>query len=163
MIRLHGKLWLSEDDTKTFLAPAEQHPEDFNPRLADRYQTDQSYARAMGRAYSTATGIGFMDLWGEGWLDDDGLWERVAGFAEHYAHAVDGRGPKRPADVTILVNEKSLLHIQRGEAFFRKLTAGMRELLQRSGVDYDIFLQSDVLNPDFPTNAKLYDWSIRSG
>ena len=155
-VRLHGKLWLSEDDTKTFLAPAQQDPEDFNPRLSDRFQTEQSYARTMGRAFSTGTGIGFMDLWGEGWLDDDGLWDRIAVFAEEYSKALESGGLKRPADVIVLVDEKSLLHIQRGESFFRKITAGIRELLQRSGVDYDVYLQSDLLKPDFPSDAKLY-------
>jgi len=155
-VRLHGKLWLSEDDTKTYLAPAEQDPEDFNPRLSDRYQTDQSYARAIGRALATRTGLGFMDLWGEGWLDDDGLWDRFDSFRSNYALALADSEPRRPADVIVLVDEKSLLHIQRGEEFFRQIAGGNRELLQRSGVQYETYLQSDLLDPEFPTGARLY-------
>ncbi len=155
-IHLHGKMWLSEDDTKTFLAPVQQDPEDFNPRLTDRLQTEQAYARSMGRAFSTDTGIGFMDLWGEGWLDDDGLWDRIASFTEQYRSVMGAGSQRRPADVIVLVDEQSLLHVQRGEAFFRKITGGVRELLQRSGVDYKVYLQDDVVNPDFPVDAKLY-------
>jgi len=153
---LHGKLWLSEDDTKTFLAPVTKDDDDFNPRLSDRFQTEQAYARAMGRAYATETGVGFMDLWGEGWLDDDALWERMGGFAQRYSKLLDIEPARKRADAIVLFDEKSLLHIQRGEAFFRKITSGFREMLQRSGVNYEVYLQSDLLDPAFPTDAKLY-------
>ncbi len=154
-LRLHGKLWLSEDDTKTFLAPAQQDPDDFNPRLATRFDTEQAHSRAMGRAVATETGLGFMDLWGEGWLDDDGLWDRIAAFTLEYPNLAEGQVGNR-VDLVVLIDEKSLLHIQRGEPFFRKVTAGIRELLQRGGISYEIYLQSDLLHPEFPRDAKLY-------
>ncbi|HLK59206.1 MAG TPA: hypothetical protein VKU00_21780, partial [Chthonomonadaceae bacterium] len=153
---LHGKLWLSEDDTKTYLAPAQQDPEDFNPRLGDRFSTEQAQHRAQGRALAHTTGIGFMDLWGEGWLDEEGLWERLGAFTARYRAFMQHRMRARVPEVVALVDEKSLLHIQRGEAFFRKLTNGLRDTLQRAGVSYGTYLQSDLLAPDFPTEAKLY-------
>ena len=39
----------------------------------------------MGRALATNTGIGWMDLWGEGWLDDEGFWERIGEFTDRLA------------------------------------------------------------------------------
>lgn len=153
---LHGKLWLSEDDTKTYLAPAQQDPDDFNPRLGDRFATEQAQARAMGRALSSSTGVGFMDLWGEGWLDDDGLWSRIEAFQERYRAFIKQRERARTPEVVALIDEKSLLHVQRGETFFRKLTNGLRDALQRAGISYGTYLQSDLLARDFPTTAKLY-------
>ena len=155
---LHGKLWLSEDDTKTYLAPAVQDPEDFNPRLNDRFATEQAQARAVGRALATNTGIGWMDLWGEGWLDDENMWERIEQFTDHFARQQReaNLSPAASPDVVILIDEKSLLHVQKGELFFRKLTNGLRDTLQRSGAAYKLHLQSDLLHPDFPTGARLY-------
>ena len=155
---LHGKLWLSEDDTKTYLAPAAQDPDDFNPRLNDRFATEQAQARAMGRALATDTGIGWMDLWGEGWLDDDGFWERIGQFTDRLARQQREAdlSPSASPDVVMLMDEKSLLHVQKGELFFRKLTNGLRDTLQRSGAAYKLYLQSDLTAPDFPTDARLY-------
>lgn len=153
---LHGKLWLSEDDTKTFLAPAQQDPEDFNPRMGDRFTTEQAQARTLGRTLSHTTAIGFMDLWGEGWLDDDTIWERLATFTSRYAIFMQQKEYPRVPDVVALIDEKSLLHVQRGEPFLRKLTSGLRDVLQRAGISYGIYLQSDLLADSFPLEAKLY-------
>jgi hypothetical protein len=155
-LALHGKLWLSEDDTKTYLAPAKQDPEDYNPRLGDRVATEQAHARAMGRALATLTGVGWMDLWGEGWLDDEGIWERLGAFTARYRAFQRHHERVRTPDVVALIDEKSLLHVQRGEMFFRKLTNGLRDTLQRTGVSYGLYLQSDLLAKDFPTGASLY-------
>ncbi len=154
--RLHGKLWLSEDDTKTYLAPAQQDPDDFNPRLNDRAATEQAHARATGRALATNTGVGWMDLWGEGWLDEEGFWERIGTFADRLAQQQRDMPAPARHDVVALIDEKSLLHIQKGEAFFRKLTNGVRDILQRAGISYGLYLQSDLLEKDFPTDARLY-------
>ncbi len=155
-LRLHGKLWLSEDDTKTYLAPAQQDADDFNPRLADRFSTEQAQARAIGRALATNTGVGWMDLWGEGWLDDEGFWERIGGFANRMAQQDRATTATTSPDVVVLIDEKSLLHVQKGEPFFRKLTNGLRDILQRTGINYGLYLQSDLLDPAFPTDARMY-------
>jgi hypothetical protein len=153
---LHGKLWLAEDDTKTYLAPVQQDPDDFNPRLSDRFQTEQAQTRALGQVLAHTTAVGFMDLWGEGWLDEDSVWDRLGRFTERYATFLRQREHPRVPEVVAMIDEKSLLHIQHGESFFRKLTNGMRDSLQRAGISYGNYLQSDLLAEDFPTDAKLY-------
>lgn len=155
-LALHNKLWISEDDTKTHLSSVEQDPEDFNPRMTDRYQTEMAHSRAIGQTLCHATGINFMDLWGEGWLDDDATWEKLAGYVEKYALFSTLRRDSRTPDVVAIIDEKSLLHLQRGESVYRKLTAGFRDLLQRSSVSYGTYLQSDLLSDNFPTESKLY-------
>ena len=153
---LHKKLWLSEDDTKTYLAPAQQDPEDFNPRLGDIFATEQAQARAMGKALTQNAAVGWMDLWGEGWLDDESLWERIGAFTGRYGTALQRLNAPRTPEVVALIDEKSLLHLQRGEPFFRKITNGLRDVLQKAGVSYGTYLQSDLLEDDFPLGAKLY-------
>lgn len=152
-LALHGKLWLSEDDTKTYLAPTQQEPDDFNPRLGDRNQTEQAHWRAIGKALIHGTALNWMDLWGEGWLDEDATWERISAFLA-LLRTQDGSRPT--PDVVALIDEKSLLHIQKGEPFFRRLTNGLRDTLQRAGVSYGFYLQNDLSAPNFPTDARLY-------
>ena len=155
-IRSHGKLWLSEDDTKTWLAPSVQAPDDFNPRMTDRGQTEQAHMRAIGRALATGTAVGWMDLWGEGWLNDTGIWERIAKFAS-LAGTNMAEVPTTPRyDVIALVDEKSLLHLQPDEVLFSQLTLGMRDTLSRVGARIGVFLQSDLTSSEFPLDAKLY-------
>lgn len=158
-INLHGKLWLSEDDTKTYLAANRPEDDAFNPRMPDLATTEQAHLRAMGKAFVRNTGVGLMDLWGEGWLDSASLWEKLGEFASDFGK-VRGLQSRRDGaespDVVVLLDERSLLHIQRGEPFFRRLTNGLRDTLQRAGIRYELYLQSDVMHPDFPTDAKLY-------
>lgn len=155
-LALHNKLWLTEDDTKTYLAPVQQDPEDFNPRMTDRFLTEQAHARAIGRALAHTTGIGWMDLWGEGWLNDEGIWERLGALTERYAGFLKHHAKRRTPEVVALIDERSLLHVQRGENFLRRLTNGLHDTLQRSGASYGIYLQSDLLSNRFPADAKLY-------
>ncbi len=158
-IQLHGKLWLSEDDTKTYLAPDRAEEDAFNPRMPDPASTEQAHLRSMGKAFVRSTGIGLMDLWGEGWLDDLAIWKRFGEFSADFGSTralQQNRGGIETPDVVVLVDERSLLHVQRGEPFFRRLTNGLRDTLQRAGIRYEIYLQSDLTHPNFPTDARLY-------
>lgn len=152
-ISLHGKLWISEDDTKTHLAPVDQDPDDFNPRLNDRRETDAAHIRTLGRALAHGAGVSWMDLWGEGWLNDDTIWDRIKRFRGLSSLASARRGAPQ---VVALIDEKSLLHVQRGEEFFRRVTSGLRDSLQRAGLEFGTYLQSDLLHASFPTGARLY-------
>jgi hypothetical protein len=153
---IHGKLWLSEDDTKTHLAPGgNATPDDYNPRMENRMQTEQAHLRAMGQALAHQTAVGWMDLWGEGWLDTEEVWERIGKFSDLYRRIIPHRKLRSP-EVVVLVDERSLLHLQRGEAFVRRLLQGQREAILRSGASVGFYLQSDVTARHFPTDAKLY-------
>ena len=153
---LHGKIWISEDDTKTFLAPEAQDPEDFNIRLESREATEFAQQRALGRAISHSSGIGFMDLWGEGWLDDESIWSKLGTFVDRYGRQLALRQHPRVPDVIALIDERSLAHVQRGEAFVRRIASEARNSLQSAGVSFGVYLQNDVLSPTFPDTARLY-------
>ena len=153
---LHGKLWLSEDDTKTFLAPEAQDPEDFNIRLNTPEATSAAQQRALGRAISHSSGIGFMDLWGEGWLDDEQMWSSLAAFVARYKNQLATRKHPRVPDVVALIDERSIAHIQKGESFLRRIVAEARNNLQAAGISFGVYLQNDLLSPSFPDSARLY-------
>ncbi len=152
---LHGKLWVSEDDTKTYLAPPEPSPDDFNPRLDGRYATDMVHARAAGKALAHQTGVAWMDLWGEGWLDSEDVWRPIGTFSERYSRFLKVRKAEAP-EVAVLIGERALAHVQKGPAFLERLLREQREAIQRSGASVGFYLQSDVTSRSFPTDARLY-------
>jgi len=154
-LAVHGKLYLSENDTKTHLAPSGDSPDDYNPRMDSRFQTEQVHLRAMGQAMAHQTAVAWMDLWGEGWLDAEDIWSRFATFTARYGEFIKHRRARSP-EVVVLVDERSLLHVQRGEAFLRRLLQEQRSQIQRSGASVGFYLQSDVTARNFPTDAKLY-------
>jgi hypothetical protein len=154
-IALHGKLWISEDDTKTHLAPADPSGDDFNPHLANRWDTEQVHLRAIGKAMAHQTGIAWMDLWGEGWLDGDDIWNRVGWFTAKYREYLKSRKAESP-EVVVLVDERSLLHVQKGSGFLKRILQSQREAIQRAGASVGFYLQSDLASSAFPTDAKLY-------
>ncbi len=152
---VHGKLWISEDDTKTYLAPVVKGSDDFNPQIESRFWTDQVHQRAMGKALANQSGIAFMDIWGEGWLDASELWDKIGQFQGRYATTSAGAKTTTP-EVVVLIDEKSLIHLQRGEAFFTKLLTDQRDIFQKLGASVGFYLQNDVTAERFPTDAKLY-------
>jgi hypothetical protein len=154
-MNLHGKLWLSEDDTRTHLAGNTDSRDDYNPRMENRFLTEQVQLRAMARAMAQQSAIAWMDLWGEGWLDAADIWERIGTFTARYGEFIKHRRAWSP-EVVVLVSERSLLHVQRGEAFVRRLLQEQRDMIQRSGASVGFYLQTDLTARSFPTDAKLY-------
>ncbi len=152
---IHGKLWLSEDDTKTHLAPSQGGDDDFNPRMDSKSSTEQVHLRALGASLAHQTGTGFMDLWGEGWLDADDVWQRIGKIVERQAAYAKARKAPSP-DVVVLVDERSLAHVRRGDKFMRRVLQGQREAFLRCGASVAFCLQNDVTAKAFPTDAKLY-------
>jgi hypothetical protein len=152
---VHGKLWVTEDDTKTYLAPSNESPDDFNPRVENRFFTEQVQARAIGKTLAFQSGISWMDTWGEGWLDAGDVWEGITGSLARYAAYAPHRKQPTP-EVVFVVGEKSLLHVQRGEPFVRRILQEHRELAQKCGASVGFYLQSDLTARAFPTDARLY-------
>lgn len=154
-VMLHGKLWAAEDDTKTHLAGASSDPDPYNPRMENRDATEAAHRRTVAAALAHQTGIGWMDLWGEGWLDSDDSWKIPAAFVD----AVNRQSKVRrreTAEVIALIDERSLCHFNGSESLMQHVLRGGRESLMRSGASTAVYLQSDVTHKDFPTDAKLY-------
>lgn len=152
---VHGKLWISEEDIKTHLAPENGAPDDFNPRLPASSATHHAQMRSMGKALAHQVGLAWMDLWGEGWLDASDIWEDIGIYHSHYAGFLKHRKARSP-EVAVLLSERSLLHIRRDASFLRRLLSHHRDIFQRLGASVGFYLQSDVTHRGFPTDPKLY-------
>lgn len=158
-VTLAGKLCILEDDTKTFLASGTT-PDTYNPHVATVEGTRAVHLRNFGAALAHGAGISYMDLWGEGWLDDRETWEFLSGLreiAEQYA--TRRRNPRTKAnadpDVAVIVDEASFFDV-RDERLLEKLVTAQRDTLLRSGARLGFYLQSDLTRKNFPETPKLF-------
>jgi hypothetical protein len=158
-VRLHRKLWIVEDDTKTFLA-REETPDTFNPKIESAVETVSVHARNALGAFVHGAGLTWMDLWGAGWLDDDGLWQALAAIRRdaETARLLRTRmgGPGNP-DVAVIIDEASLALVRSdsaGTSLQASLIIKARELIVRSGASVGFYLQSDIAL--IPDSAKLF-------
>ena len=155
-VALHGKLWLVEDDTKTFLAD-EETPDTYNPKIASGADTQAAHERHFGAALAHRAGVTWMDLWGQGWLDNPDIW-REMGRLRDQAERLDQVSviPTLTPDVVVFVDEASLAYFKNNPAGLgQALVAKSRDLLLRSGASVGFYLQSDVRQENLP-DAKLY-------
>ena len=155
-VALHGKLWLVEDDTKTFLAEAETD-DTYNPKIASGADTQAIHQRHFGAALAHRAGVTWMDLWGQGWLNSPDIWRELGGLVTQSARW--GRlvpNPPPAPDVVVLVDEASLRFLKNdANGLGTHLVGRTRDLLLRVGASVGFYLQSDVTRPNFP-EAKLY-------
>jgi hypothetical protein len=152
-VRLRGKVFLLEDDTKPHYAQSET-PDDYNPRCADAESTRMVRIRNAMTALIHHAGIAWMDLWGEGWVQDAEVWQIARGLAELYTAHLRHRLAEQP-EVAVIVDEHSLARVQSPKALVETLLIQQQEVLARAGIHYGVYLQSDLLRKAFP-DARLY-------
>jgi len=152
-VRLHNKLFILEDDTKPHTAQGNT-PDDYNPRCSDAESTRQVRLRNATTALVHHAGVSWMDLWGEGWLNDSEVWQQAGKLSTLYLAHIRQRLPEMP-EVAVIVDERSLTRIQSPQALLEPLIIGQQEVLARAGIHYGIYLQSDLVRKAFP-EAKMY-------
>ena len=155
-VTLHGKLWLVEDDTKTFLADAETD-DTYNPKIVSGADTQAIHQRHFGAALAHRAGVTWMDLWGQGWLNSPDIWRELGSLTREAARweQLVPNAPTAP-DVAVLVDEASLAYLKTDpNGLGTHLVSRTRDLLLKAGGSVGFYLQSDVTLPTFP-DAKLY-------
>ncbi len=155
-VALRGKLWLVEDDTKTFLADAETD-DTYNPKIASGADTQAIHQRHFGAALSHRAGVSWMDLWGQGWLQSPDIWRELGALVRESARweQLVPNPPPSP-DVAVFVDEASLAYLKTDSSGLgASLVSRTRDLLLKAGGSVGFYLQSDVLLPNFP-DSKLY-------
>ncbi len=152
-VRLHGKLFVLEDDTKPHNAHTDT-PDDYNPRCPDAESTHHVRLRNATTALVHHAGISWMDLWGEGWVSSREIWQQAQKLSALYLAHIRQRLPEAP-EVAVIVDERSLTRIQSPKALLEPLLIQQQEVLARAGMHYGIYLQSDLVRKAFP-DAKMY-------
>lgn len=152
-VQLRGKLFVLEDDTKPHTAQGDT-PDDYNPRCADAESTRHVRLRNATTALVYHAGVEWMDLWGEGWLQESEVWRQAERLAALYRAHMRQRLAEAP-EVAVIVDERSLMRIQSPRALLEPLVIQQQEVLAKAGIHYGVYLQSDLVRKAFP-DAKLY-------
>lgn len=142
---LSGKLWVMEDDTRTFLATHTDRDGSYNVYLETLEDSIGVHQRNLGSLIVRGGGVWWMDLWSAGWLNHPALWENIRAMKEVYVDYREGvGGPYRP-DVAFIVDEESARYTTQGQVINNRLLFRQREPIYRSGISYGLYLMDDVV------------------
>jgi len=158
---LNGKLYISEEDFKTSLSTGHE-PDDFNPTLKTPQALESAHWRGAGVALAHATGVEWMDLWGNGWLKTNSVWERAARVREALVDRMQTE--LGDPEVAIFIDERALGYLVDSHAF-KLLVQNVRESVLRAGVSAAFYLLSDLAHREKFPESKLYlflnAWDVR--
>jgi hypothetical protein len=156
-VMMHGKLWLNEDDTRTYLASTEQYG-----GVEDLPQTKAVLVRNTAQAALRGFGTWWMDLPGKGWFDDDRIWDEHRRLGPLDAAMLRRHAPFQP-DVAMIVGEDSMNHLTGGSnVMARPLVYEARAAFGRSGAPYGQYMLRDAIGGDVPAKLQVFlaAWSL---
>lgn len=158
---LNGKLYISEEDFKTPISKGRE-PDEFNPVLPTPQALEAAHWRGLGNALVHSTGIAWMDLWGNGWLNTNAIWQRASKVKDALQRSLGTE--RQDPDVAVLIDERSLAYLSDMRAF-KLLVQNSREAVLRAGVSAGFYLLSDLAHRKRFPEAKLYiflnAWDLR--
>lgn len=157
-LMLHDRAWVSEQDFRSWfsepLNPTTDHDVGRATSAADH---NNMVRRDSGMMLAFGQGAWWYEMAG-GWFADAGIMAGVAEARAAFARDLATRGRPR-ADVAVFISERSLdyLKFEPGSLNYFRHAATVRQIreLNRSGVPYRVFLQSDLDHPALP-DATLY-------
>lgn len=147
---LHGKLWMMEDDTSTFLDTTKHSGPGFYARCANLAQTIDVHRRNFGQVLIHRMGMWWMDLQGKGWLNSSGIWKNIGTLRKIYVK-YGGKSPYKP-DVAVILDERSSYYARVGPVdmpLLGALTFNPGQFF-RCGTSVGCYLLSDIANRHFP-------------
>jgi hypothetical protein len=158
---LNGKLYISEEDYKTSLGDGRDY-DDFNPVLKTPQALESVHWRGTGVALAHATGLSWMDLWGQGWLKTHSVWSRASQVRKALVDRIEV--PLSDPEVAVFIDERSLAYLVDQNAF-ALLVQNAREAILRAGVSAGFYLLSDLAHREQFPESRLYiflnAWDIR--
>jgi hypothetical protein len=150
-VMMHGKLWLNEDDTRTYLANTTQYG-----GVEDLPQTRAVLLCNTAQASLRGFGTWWMDLPGKGWFDDARIWDEHRRFAPLDSAMLRRQAPFQP-DVAMIVGEDSMIHLTGGSSVMaRPLAYEARAAFGRSGAPYGQYMLRDAIAGDVPPNCRSF-------
>ncbi len=158
---LNGKLYLSEEDYKTAIG-VQGEPDDYNPVVKTPQALASVHWRGAGAALAHASGVVWMDSWGNGWLKTSTIWDRAKRVSECLVSRM--AAPLSPPDVAVFIDERALAYLV-DQTSFALLVQDVRESVLRSGLSAGFYLLSDLAHREQFPDSKLYiflnAWDMR--
>jgi len=149
-VRAAGKLWLNEDDTRTYLAAEDAG---FG-RVDTPEKSFWVHQRNYGHILPRRMACWYMDLGGVGWLDGQDLWDNIARLKEHYDQNVAEPATFSP-EVAVIVDERSPRAIACNRTIMREQCYLLRAKLYRTGAPIRVHYLGDLVAGKVPP-AKAY-------
>jgi hypothetical protein len=149
-VQLHGKLWISEDDTRTHLSAENAG----NGRVGTLPATRWVHQRNFAHALAHRCGLWWMDQGGNGWLASQEIWSNLGRLRQLWHPVASDAPPFRP-DVAVIVDERSALYVPCSNAVTRPLVDLLRYQLNRIGTSVGYYLLKDLCDARVP-DAKAY-------
>jgi len=154
-VMLAGKLWLFEDDTRTYLAKESRAP-GWMDGADTLHETQWLLMRNTAQVALRHFGTWWMDLGATGWFDDPELWS-VMRQLQPLTEFMLSRGRPFEPEVAAIVDEKSILHVgYGGNVLTRPLIYEIRRPLGRMGTPYGQYLLEDVINQRVPAKMLVF-------
>ncbi|RKY23008.1 MAG: hypothetical protein DRP62_06760, partial [Planctomycetota bacterium] len=145
-IRDAGKLWLNEDDTRTYLSKYDHEDNYPEHRRVDTIEgTILIHQRNFAHLLPRRIGCWYMDLFGREWLNSVEIWDNIARLKKIYEQQFHQTAVWKP-QVAIIVDEKSPLYLAGNRTLSGPLLTDFRRELYRMGTGFRINLLSDVLS-----------------
>ena len=149
-VRDSGKLWLNEDDTRTYLTPEESGYGRVDSPQGTHWVHQRNFAQMLPRRLA----CWYMDLGAAGWLDGPDIWENIDGLRQIYEQALPREQTWAP-EVAVIVDEESPYYTKCDRAMHSPLVYQMRSQCARLGAPVRIHLMSDLREGRVP-KAKAY-------
>ncbi len=140
-----GKIYLYEDDCRTYLAHA------VGERLASVATVEDSVNIVLRNSSETAErnfGTWLMDLGGVGWYDSPEIWDAVKKLGAMDQYFLDCPTPYRP-EIALFLSERSMLRVSSG-TYTGDSIASVRTEFNRVGAPYAQYDLSDLLSGAAP-------------
>lgn len=158
---LSGKLYISEEDFKTSIGEMSE-PDDFNPVIKTPQALESVHWRGVGAGLAHASGVCWMDLWGNGWLKTPAIWSRGAKAKELFFRRL--ASPVSDPDVAVFIDERALAYLV-DQTSFALLVHNVRESVLRAGMSAGFYLLSDLAHretfPETRLNIFVNAWDMR--
>lgn len=144
-VRLSGKLWLNEDDTRTYLTA----PADGYGRVETPQGTVWVHQRNFAQLWPRRLACWYMDLGNAGWVNGKDLWDNIGEMQRFYQGRIQEPARWAP-QVAVIVDEASPDYTRCGQPFLRPLVYEMRSQLNRLGAPVGFYLLSDLVAGKLP-------------
>src|SRR4030095_10472519 len=149
-IQLRGKLWVTEDDTRTYLSADNAGV----GRVGTLQRTQWVHQRNFEHLLEHRCVLWWMDLEASGWLASKEIWDNLARLREVWRSAANATRPLQP-EVAVIVDERSSLYLPCDNAVTAPLLAQLRYHVNRVGASVGYYLLTDLRGGALP-DAKLY-------
>jgi beta-galactosidase len=162
-VALAGKMWLSEDDTRTYLGSG-NFPGQFDG-ATNLAETKTMLLRNVAQEATRNFATWWMDLGMTGWFNDERIWDDMRRLAPVDRVFLDKRIAFRP-EIAAVIDEHSMLETSASAwTFTEPGLYQVRRPLGRMGAPYGQYLLDDVLRGR--VQARLYvflnAWQLSAG